>query len=496
MAKPSLLGNLIDAGEKLIGAVRLDSWRNTLSSVGDRARDKAAAFFFVRPPLLTAQQCLDLFHFDDLANRICSAVPEEALREGFEIVAVQEEGDARDKSDTQKQQKTLKKAVDSLDLAGKVQEAMIWGRTTGGAAIVLLADGAPEEPIAEDAVELRGLEVVDRTSLSVATKYRKGAFRGEPETYWINEDSELNGLRIHESRLILFRGVMTARSEKQRNGGWDHSVLQRVINVLAQTNGAWASVISMMQDLSQAVFKMKGLIDAIASDTEESVQKRLTLMDTVRSITNAVLLDAEDEDFSIVERGAATGLDGLVDKLFLRLSSAARMPVAILLGQSPAGLNATGSIDLRWWYDTVRTAQTIEAKPRIERVVRMMARSLFPGQDPNIWCASFKSLWQMSPTEEATYRKTIADTDNVYVQMGAVIAEEITLSRWGSGVYSADMQIDLETHNAMREKELERAAAQAEEPPAPPPVPPTLPLEGPSGPTGEGPSGPTGENAT
>lgn len=470
MTTSPLVDKLLAAGGKVRDALRFDEWRNTLSSIGSSVRDKGAAWVFGRPVLLTPQQCLDLYHFDDLANRICSAVPEEALREGFEIKAIEE---VETKKETlAAQQKILKKEIERLDVAGKVQEAMIWGRTTGGAAIIILAEGGgePEEPLDVDTItRIVGLEVVDCTALTVATRYREGDKAGEVESYFVNASTSTGSMiptnvRLHESRLTMFRGVLTSRTEKQRNAGWDHSVLQRVVNVLAQTNGAWASVITMMGDLSQAVFKMKGLIDAIAEDKEGDVQKRISLMDMTRSVANAIVLDSEEEDYKVVERGAATGLDGLVDKLFLRLSSAARMPVAILLGQSPAGLNATGSIDLRWWYDTIKTAQTIEAKPRITHLVRMISTVLFGSKvNAEIWGVYFKSLWQMSPQEEAAYRKSIAETDNIYAQMGAVIAEEITLSRWGSGEYSAEMIIDLDSHNAMREVELSKAARLAEE---------------------------------
>jgi hypothetical protein len=216
------------------------------------------------------------------------------------------------------------------------------------------------------------------------------------------------------------------------------------------------------------------------------------VVDMARSICRALVMDAENEDFQYIPRQTA-GVGELLDKSWLRLAAAARMPVTILMGQAPAGLNATGAIDLRWWYDTIRASQTHELGPRVERLVRLIAREF--GEDPEAWTVEWPSLWQLTPEEEATMRKSVAETDKLYVDMGAVLPEEVTLSRWASGAYSTEMTVDVESRKAMLESELERAQEQAENPPEPPPMvpgqpPPPVPGQPPPGPPpapGEGP---------
>ncbi len=39
------------------------------------------------------------------------------------------------------------------------------------------------------------------------------------------------------------------------------------------------------------------------------------------------------------------------------------MPVTILMGQSPAGMNATGESDFRWHYDRIKSRQTLHIAP-------------------------------------------------------------------------------------------------------------------------------------
>lgn len=525
MATPTaLLRRILQNGAQSAGQAiaKMDGWVNQLTGLGDSLRDKSLGSSFYRQPVLTVDECEALFHHDDLAQVICTAVPEDALREGLLVSRSLDDDGELDLPDVeledperapeneldrdpsapeatpgrrqdadlavdvaQDSQAWMDQRVRELQLADRLQEAMTWGRTFGGSAILLMVEGsgAPDTPLVDELVtRVSQLAVVDRGDLSAFSWYDDPSQEkyGQVELWSLNlVDSSgavaVTSVRIHESRLVMFRGAMTSRRERQRNGGWDHSVLQKCINILRQTNQAWDSVIHMMNDLSQAVFKIQGLIDAIAENDHSAITRRMAVVDMVRSVARAIVLDAEEEDFSVVERGAVTGVDGLLDKTFLRLSAAGRMPVFRMFGQSPAGLNATGAVDLRWWYDTVRTSQTHEIKPRAERIIRLVAHEPeFLGEDPSQWEVSFPSLWQMTPTEEAALRASIAATDKTYIDAQVILPEEATLARFRGGKYNGlgPIKVDVEARRRMLAAELVKAQEKATKPdPVPPPGP-------------------------
>lgn len=495
---------VVKAGEQSLGAAkaRLDGWMNVLTGLGT-SRDKRSGNQFQAGVILTPQELEDLFHHDDMAARIVSAVPEDALRQGFHTKRATEEEDGADAGvdEVQEDAVSLDKRLEELDLAGKAMEAMTWGRLYGGGFILLGVEGTgrPETPLEDEQVKgVKFLTVLDRRDLTPESYYSDpmAPKYGQVETYRVQPlgagpTSAVPQVVVHETRLVGFGGAMTSRRERERNQGWDHSVLQKVVKTLGDTNGNWESVSAMVTDMSQAVFKIKGLIDTIAEDDQDALQTRMALIDTLRSITRAIVLDTDEEDFELVERGSVAGVDGILVQNWLRLAAAARMPVTILMGQAPAGLNATGAIDLRWWYDTVRTAQEQELKPRLLRVIRMVARGEFPGTDPDSWEVEFPSLWQMTPMEEAELRGKVADTDLKYVTMGSILPEEITLSRFGRGHYSTDYVVDLEVRKAVLEAELERL----ENPPEPPPMVPGQPPVPPGQEPPEDPNQPPDPNA-
>lgn len=446
------LFDVLKAGSLGALKVRMDGWTNNLIGLGG-SRDKSHANRFLADALLTDQELEQLFHHDDLANRIVSAVPEEALRQGCTLTRSTEEGEGEKDSkvkDIQERAVDIQRELDALNAFTRLKEALIWGRLYGGAALLLGVKGSRNytTPLPEGASGLDFLTVLDKRDLTPASWYRdvRSPKFGQVETYWLQPQGMNvpleNRVTIHESRLIMFGGALTSKRERERNQGWDHSVLQRCYNALRDCNSNWSSVVHMFTDFSQAVWKINGLMQMIAEGDSQTMQTRMAIADTVRSVARAIVLDAEGEDFQVVERGAMTGVDSLIDKTFLRLSAAARMPVSILMGQAPAGLNATGASDLRWWYDTIRTSQEQEIAPKIQRLVLLLT-----GEDG--WKVKWPSLWQMTPAEEAELRSKIATTDQVYVNMGAVLPEEITLSRWGTGAYSTDMQVDIEARTAL-----------------------------------------------
>jgi phage-related protein (TIGR01555 family) len=487
MTKPtSSMGRLreiVRAGETSVGAfkARFDGWFNLLTGLGT-SRDKSVAAEFEPEPPLDPQSLENLFHYNDLAATLVTAVVEDGLRQGFDLSHESEGADGPDVSDAQDAAKTLAKKLEELGVLLKLAEGWTWGRLFGRGAILLgVEGGGPPETLLDDTkvTGIRFLTVLDKRDLMpdsyygdpLAPKY------GQVQTYLLQPTSLGNvpatayNLKVHETRLVMFGGATTSRRERERNQQCDHSVLQKAHNILRDCNQNWDSVRAMLADMSQAVFKIAGLIDAIAEGDQKTITTRVALMDTLRSITRAVVLDTEGEEFEIKERGAMSGLADILDRTWIRLAAAFRMPVTRMMGQAPAGLNATGAEDRRSWYDTVEAERTLKAKPGLERIVRIVARVEVPTLEPSGWTVSFPSLWSMSPTEQADYEGKMTTADGMRIDKGIALPEEITLSRARKNGYRLPLVLDLKARKKALELELEDMTN-------PPPPPPALPAPG------------------
>ena len=282
---------------------------------------------------------------------------------------------------------------------------------------------------------------------------------GQPTHYLIQDLPEggagaAKPKRIHASRFVRFDGVMTTKRRKANNGGWADPVYIRLEKILRDFGIAWKSVGNLIQDFAQAVFKMRGLADAIASDDEGLVLSRVQAMDLCRSVARAIPLDAEDEDF-MRQQTPIAGLPELMDRFAIRLSSAARMPVTLLMGMSPAGLNATGESDIVFFYDQIKAMQEAKLREPINRLIELIFASADGPAEPGAWSFEFNPLWQMSDKESAEIRKLQAETDSIYLDRSVLSENEVAESRFGGDVYSTETNLDREMRDG--EPELEAA---------------------------------------
>jgi phage-related protein (TIGR01555 family) len=289
---------------------------------------------------------------------------------------------------------------------------------------------------------------------------------------------------VHESRLLVFGGPLTSRRARTANYGWGDSVFIRVDEVLSQYGQSWGAVAHLLTDWAQGVLKIPGLMQMIAEKQESLIQDRAVTLDMSRSIARVMLLDGGQggvggEEFKR-EVTPLSGLDGVLVQLAVRVAASADMPVTILMGQSPAGLNATGDSDHRTFNDTCAGMQERGLTPAVERLTRLQLLAKdgpTQGREPERWTIEMRPLWQMTEAEKATIRKTIADRDAIEIDRGIVTPEEVAISRHGGSKWSMDTVIDLNERRAMREvpeEGEEGTRTPAGEPTIPPQITPTM----------------------
>jgi phage-related protein (TIGR01555 family) len=254
---------------------------------------------------------------------------------------------------------------------------------------------------------------------------------------------------VHESRVLWFPGVLASRRHALATQGRGNSVLVRLWEVIRDFDSGYDTAGTLLQDFSQAVIQLKGLAAIMASPNGKAMlADRLAGIDMGRSVLRALVIDKED----VFERKPTplTGLPDLLDRFAQRLAAAADMPVTRLLGEAPAGLNGTAEQDGEFWREKVEAAQTSILQPRLAKLLRVVwAAKMIDGEpgptagkEPEDWSVTFPPLRQLTELDEATLRKTQAETDKLYVDMQAVDAVEIAVSRFGGPEYSTETKLE------------------------------------------------------
>lgn len=471
------------------------TFQNQSTGVGTM-RDKTTYGNYWAPWRILDSELLAMYNGNDIAAQVIEAAPMEMFRRGWEV-------HSRDLDDDDI--KALDKKAADLRLNELMLEGMIWGRLFGGALNIIGAEDGnnPDTPLDEDSIKtFHYLNVVDRRFVWVQRYYsdQLSPKYGLPEIYLITNVVSHGGMygttnpppgirlaavSIHESRLIRYDGAKTDVLTRQQLAGWTWSVLQRCYDALRRFDNAQNSVDNLLADASQAVFKIRNLMEMIANNQKDQVVARMQMADLGRSVMRAVMVDAEAEDFKR-EPTSFAGIPDLMDRQMQRVASAAKMPVTKLFGRSPAGMNATGESDIRMWLDQIRSMQENELGPKIKRLYTLMAKakdqrikiktkkgdarttawdrvnanastpangimgngsgegeaaSKAKENDPQFQ-VQFTTLWEPTALEDADRGLKIAQRDQILIDEGVITPEQAALGMFGSGKLSDWVDVD------------------------------------------------------
>lgn len=451
---------------------RTDGWQNAMTGFGVFGRDKTVTGTSFVPELVAQETAEQLWRGDDIIARIVETVPNEMLREGFEVIVDNE------KEQTEETNELLK----TLDVETSMRTGLKYARAYGGAGVLLGANEGIDPKGKTEALQLayrkslikpldeERLQSIDFLNVFTPRELQPVTYYADPllpnygsvETYRIvpiysppGGGFHLGKLPIvHESRILRIPGEETTRRAMLTNvqPGWPDSVFVRCMRVVANFQQAWQGVGIMLQDFSFATLKLKGLAELLTmSGPTTDLTSRAAALEMARSIARVSIIDAEEEYKR--ESTNVTGLSDLLERFAERLAAAAQMPVSLLFGQAPGGLNATGDIDLRWFYDQVAAMQKRKLQPQLEYLVRLLflAKQQSPtgGIEPDCWKVHFPALWQQTDLEQAQVRKTQADADVAYINAGVLTPEEVATSRFGGPAWSSDTHLDEEARDEM-----------------------------------------------
>lgn len=370
---------------------------------------------------------LTMIYQNALARRIVTSPIDDCVKHWLKI-----DGDKDDK---------ILQYMQTLDVEGAFVEAGYWDRLYGRSCIFIMADdgGSPMDAVNYNKLDsIRGLVVYDKRDI---IEDMSGLLRnddpnddnfGKTEYYTI---CPVNGkpFDVHHSRLLMFNGETLPRRERIANNGAGLSCLDGVIKAIRRNDTAHARALDIIERVSQAVLKLKGLSDMLMTDDGTmAVKTRLDMLDMARNILNSMAIDTED-DFQIHNMSVA-GIREIIQEFQQEISGMTGIPVTILFGRSPGGENSTGAADFENYYNAVRRYQHTKMKPQLEKLIKMIQcckNGPTNGKEYEDWQIEFNPLKEMTEREEidiasskAGVNKTKVDTVKAMLDMQVMDAKE------------------------------------------------------------------------
>lgn len=193
-----------------------------MTAVGRLGLDKRLGDRFFSE-VVTKDEAIELWRGNDMAAKIIEIWPNQCLRKGFKLQVATDDGDGAESKDIQAE---IEENWKDLGFRDKLWQSYAWKRGYGGGAILLGADDGQRDwslPLNEENIrKFDWMTELENDDLSVTKYYddpQKPNF-GKGEIYTLSGGPKAKVFRVHESRLIIFQGIVVSRRQMSMNNGW------------------------------------------------------------------------------------------------------------------------------------------------------------------------------------------------------------------------------------------------------------------------------------
>lgn len=435
--------------------VRRDGYVNLLNKYGT-AQDNSTAYSYSPEGPVSDADLTTMYQDGGLFSKIIDAPAEEAVKKGFDTGVTDESA-----------REHIEDTLAWLEWDENISTALKWSRLYGGSIVVMMVDDGNglDEPLDLGAVRsIEELRVYDR---SIAIPDYNSIYRMEPmaargssryrhrflEPEFYDVSSIYGSFRVHESRCLVFRnGKVPERSTMTQYRHWGIPEYIRIRKELREAVTAPSYSVKMLEKCVQAIYGMKNLAELLATDEgENTVLRRLQVIDMARNFLNSIAIDAEGETYDFKSMSLA-GVKDIVETTFAAISAVSNIPQTILFGRSPAGENATGEGDMENWYSYVERNQKVQVVPNLKYLLDItikagMAQG-YISEDPKPKL-TMNPLWSLSEAEQANVDQVKANTAQVkattaqiYVDMQAIGTDEVRRGLAKEGEFDINTLLD------------------------------------------------------
>ena len=415
---------------------KMDAYQDLLKGIGG-PNDTTMTTSPIFGPVIPDAVLASYWSADGLAKKIIKVPVDDAIRPWFEVEGLDDS-------------KALTDEMKRLKMRHVLKSAFWWARLYGGALICLgYADGQDVSQPANPGKPITFLEVYPRTAVKLTgadleTDPSSPRY-GRAKAYPVQPSGLMVGAirNWHWSRCIEVLGEQLPKDPLTTAANmdtyyWGVSILQGLTQGLNTLGTALQGVGYLLREASVGKYALHGLNTMLAGPNGASlVKKRLTAMNTGKSIMNAIILDAGSQGATSIpaetysrETVTFAGIPETLNSVAeYGLAGPSNIPVSKLLGRQTTGLGAKDEGSMRNYYDMVRELQTTEIDWVAMELVRRINTYVKAVPEAKLGL-KWKHPNEPSQAELVDMRAKQANTDKTYVDMGAVDADEIRTNRF------------------------------------------------------------------
>lgn len=300
---------------------------------------------------------------DGIAKKVIDVIPEDMVTPGFSVDGIQDDAAFRSMWDEKK-------------LNAKIIDALCWSRLFGGSAIVaIIGDNRMLTSPVKPGAMLEDIRVYDRFQIRVVEREKnpRKVRYGEPVMYRVSPGGDVPEYNIHYTRVCIIDGERLPNEQRKNNDGWGASVLnKRLIEAIYDYNYCEELATQLLRRKQQAVWKAKGL-SLITDDDEGEYAARLRLaqVDDESGVGKAIGIDAEDEEYEILNSDIS-GVDAFLEKKLDRIVSLSGIHEIVLKNKNTGGVSASQNTALETYHKLIERKRKEDYKPILEFLLPLL----------------------------------------------------------------------------------------------------------------------------
>lgn len=419
----------------------MGGFSNPVTGVGMPGVDSRMASQY-RAGWMTDELAIEMWRGDEIAHRIISMLPREALEPGVTLSIQDEEQTVTGQMDTRPAAQLVEDVEAmhrNLRTEAVILRACEWERLFGGAAIWAGANdfraGDWSEPLDLGApmMRLQWLDVIRSRDLYPHAYYEDPGHPkyGQVAVWRLSRVTGSGRISqqalIHESRLFLFRGRRivedgTIITQNLASAEFGDGIMLAIQPELRRFVEALDNTELAMRANGELVWQHQRLAEILGQEGEgEEFKALVSAMSYAQSILRARVVGA---DQTLTRQGVSlAGLSELVDKYENRVAGIAGVPRTKLFGEAPGGLGNNGAGPQGDWDETKRVYRKNNQLPAYEWVTRLGMLAL--GGEPKRWKLEGKPYRQPTEQEKTAQVKEEAGIDVQLMQAQVITVDEV-----------------------------------------------------------------------
>lgn len=303
-----------------------------------------------------------------------------------------------------------------------IKQCLRWGRLYGGSLIICSTEKKSELPLNPKTLYKQKVDfwACDRWQCVPNSENVNDADSFILQDNFLQDNGDL--FTFDKSRVKLFFGEVQPYYLRNLLQGWGASIFEAIIPQLNQYLKANSVILELLDEAKIDILKIFELSTILDSEGgEAAIKKRAEIFAQQKNYKNMGVMDAQDD--YVQKTMSFSGLNEILEKIFLLICSSLRLPYSKVFGRGASGFSS-GEDDLENYNAMIMSELRVPAQPIIKWIANIRCCQLF-GRVVDDLTITWKPLRVLSEKEQQELNTSKINALNTLLMSGVLTRKQV-----------------------------------------------------------------------